>query len=117
MTWTTRQRAMLEDMGLRVWVVASAFDARADAFETDEDGSAATAAGSDGAVERVGQAGSAAVSPALVAPLDATQGERPQVIATMDWPALRDAVAACTACGLCRNRTHTVFGIGNTRAH
>ena len=35
----------------------------------------------------------------------------------MDWPALRDAVASCTACGLCRGRTNTVFGSGNQAAH
>ena len=35
----------------------------------------------------------------------------------MDWPALRDAVAACTACKLCESRRQTVFGVGNTRAH
>jgi uracil-DNA glycosylase len=34
----------------------------------------------------------------------------------MDWPALRAAVAACTACKLCQGRTNTVFGVGNERA-
>jgi uracil-DNA glycosylase len=35
----------------------------------------------------------------------------------MDWPALREAVAGCTACRLCDGRTQTVFGVGNERAH
>lgn len=35
---------------------------------------------------------------------------------TMDWPALRAAVAQCRACGLCESRTHTVFGVGDERA-
>ena len=35
----------------------------------------------------------------------------------MDWPALRQAVATCTACGLCQSRTQTVFGSGHERAH
>ncbi|HWH73945.1 MAG TPA: uracil-DNA glycosylase [Methylibium sp.] len=35
----------------------------------------------------------------------------------MDWPALRAAVAGCTACGLCRSRRNTVFGVGHERAH
>jgi DNA polymerase len=35
----------------------------------------------------------------------------------MDWPALRDAVAACTACKLCESRRQTVFGVGHQRAH
>jgi uracil-DNA glycosylase family 4 len=34
-----------------------------------------------------------------------------------DWAELRERVAACTACAeLCRTRTQTVFGVGNTRA-
>ncbi len=35
----------------------------------------------------------------------------------LDWPALRVAVAACTACKLCETRRQTVFGVGNARAH
>lgn len=34
----------------------------------------------------------------------------------MDWPALRDAVAGCQACGLCESRKQTVFGVGNIEA-
>jgi DNA polymerase len=36
--------------------------------------------------------------------------------AGLDWPALEQAVAACTACGLCHGRTNTVFGVGDRRA-
>jgi DNA polymerase len=35
----------------------------------------------------------------------------------MDWPALRAAVAGCTACKLSQGRTQTVFGVGHERAH
>jgi DNA polymerase len=36
---------------------------------------------------------------------------------TPDWGVLRERVAGCTACAeLCRTRTQTVFGVGNTRA-
>ena len=35
---------------------------------------------------------------------------------TLDWPALRERVAACTACELHRTRTHTVFGVGSEQA-
>jgi len=31
----------------------------------------------------------------------------------MDWDVLQDAVAACTACALCKTRTQTVFGVGS----
>jgi uracil-DNA glycosylase family 4 len=33
-----------------------------------------------------------------------------------DWPGLRERVAACTACDLCKTRTQTVFGVGDTQA-
>ncbi|MDE2368972.1 MAG: uracil-DNA glycosylase [Burkholderiales bacterium] len=38
-------------------------------------------------------------------------------VAAMEWPALREAVAACRACDLCQTRTQTVFGVGHARAH
>jgi len=43
-------------------------------------------------------------------------GPRPEGIDTMDWPALRQAVAGCEACGLCRTRKQTVFGVGHPQA-
>jgi uracil-DNA glycosylase family 4 len=33
-----------------------------------------------------------------------------------DWAPLRERVAGCTACELCKTRTQTVFGVGNTQA-
>lgn len=43
-------------------------------------------------------------------------GARPAGVETMDWPALREAVAGCEACGLCKSRRQTVFGVGNPKA-
>jgi uracil-DNA glycosylase family 4 len=37
--------------------------------------------------------------------------------AGLDWPALRQAVAECRACGLCEKRRQTVFGVGHPHAH
>jgi uracil-DNA glycosylase family 4 len=34
----------------------------------------------------------------------------------MDWDALQQAVAGCQACGLCKSRKNTVFGVGDTQA-
>jgi len=42
--------------------------------------------------------------------------ERAERIARMEWPALREAVASCQACNLCKGRTQTVFGVGEERA-
>jgi len=36
--------------------------------------------------------------------------------AAMDWTQLQTAVAGCTACGLCRGRKNTVFGVGDSKA-
>lgn len=36
--------------------------------------------------------------------------------AGFDWPALEQAVAGCTACGLCHGRKNTVFGVGDRQA-
>jgi len=35
----------------------------------------------------------------------------------IDWSALREHVAACEACDLCKTRSQTVFGVGDTQAN
>lgn len=64
-----------------------------------------------------------AASVAEPAPPTARRNDAPPVAPfvpfapTADWGALRERVAGCTACAeLCRTRTQTVFGVGNTRA-
>lgn len=42
--------------------------------------------------------------------------EREAAIATLDWAALKEAVGACTACGLRGGCTQTVFGVGDEHA-
>jgi DNA polymerase len=54
--------------------------------------------------------------PAAAAVLDIATDERTRHIATLDWPALRDAVAGCQACALCQSRKQTVFGVGDRQA-
>jgi len=67
-------------------------------------------------------AGPAGRSPAAPArapsakPTEVPLGPRPVGVETMDWPALRDAVASCQACSLCQSRTQAVFGVGNEQA-
>ena len=41
---------------------------------------------------------------------------RGDVTAAVDWPILQERVAACVACGLCKTRTQTVFGVGHAHA-
>ena len=42
--------------------------------------------------------------------------DRARRIARMDWAELKATVAACTACGLRKTCTQTVFGVGDERA-
>jgi DNA polymerase len=61
----------------------------------------------------------AAAAPPAAAPrpaADAEPAEPPPEVARLGWAALRDAVAACHACGLCQSRTQTVFGTGHEGA-
>jgi DNA polymerase len=88
-----RRLAMLREMGLTAW-------ARREALAP------ATEAGADRR---------AAASTEVPAP--PPPGDRATGVEQMDWPALREAVAACRACALCESRRKTVFGVGHEHAH
>jgi uracil-DNA glycosylase len=91
MPWTERQQALLAGIGLRVWQPP--------------------AAANDAAPPAARVADASAPAP----PADAAAHDS-GAVAGLDWPALRDAVAACRACGLCEGRTQTVFGVGHPQA-
>jgi len=103
MRWSSRQQAMLTEMGVRLWTPAEVSVREAEH----------TLAVAEPARPPFGTVRQAQVD---VAPSDPERAVRLPSVEAMDWPALRDAVAACTACGLCRSRTRTVFGSGNLRA-
>ena len=95
MTLDPRRQALWQAMGLGpVWALRSA---PAVAVEPDET-----------AVQDEPVASGAAPVPA--------GDERAQHIATLAWDELQGAVAGCTACGLCRSRRQTVFGVGAQQA-
>jgi DNA polymerase len=71
---------------------------------------AAPAAGIDAAP--AGTAPAAAASAGVAASPD----ERAGRIAKMSWDELKSAAAGCTACGLCKTRKNTVFGVGDESA-
>lgn len=113
MSWDERQVAMLNEMGLRVWSAAPAEDVVVE----DELAQApvAEALHEPAPAPRSAPARVPAAAP-LAAPVT-PRGPRPLGVETLDWPALREAVAGCTACKLCGGRKQTVFGTGNESAH
>jgi DNA polymerase len=116
MAWTERQRAMLQAMGLRLWL-PEAGEPAADAFPDvpPHAASAVAEAPPQPAAARAPVAPPAPAAPA--APRVVPIAPDPTPVAQLDWPALRAAVAECRACTLCETRTQTVFGVGNERAH
>lgn len=105
MRWTERQRAMLQAMGVRLFEPALAL-----ADESADDESA-------GAPTQVAVLPQAVAAPAPPLAAVAPESRLPSPVATLDWPALREAVVSCRACGLCESRQQTVFGVGHPRAH
>ncbi|MFN6993440.1 MAG: uracil-DNA glycosylase family protein [Aquincola tertiaricarbonis] len=110
--WTERQRAMLAEMGVRVFVQPPQA-APADVLLQDEP------MASDPPHAPVADAPPPV--PAIARPPRPASAEppmrTPSAIDTLDWEPLREMVAGCTACALCESRRHTVFGVGHTRAH
>ena len=103
-----RQRAMLEEMGVRVW------QPEPPGGEVDD----APPSPPRGGVAAEPAAGVAVARPASVARAAPVSLPRalPAEIAAMDWDALQQAVAGCQACGLCKSRKNTVFGVGDRQA-
>ena len=118
MRWSEGQQAQLRAMGLRIWQPGSGV-ADGSAIAAPEPLGAATPA-TRGAKQD--QAPRRQPPPATLAATRPVPEHVPGAAqigspAEMDWPALQAAVAACTACALCRSRTQTVFGAGHRRAH
>jgi len=114
-----RQRAMLAEMGVKVWAPRPAAAPAADASPIPPPAAAPSPAPASASVPSPVPAAApvrppaAPVAPAVTA---AALSPRPAGIDTMDWPALQAAVAGCEACGLCRSRQNTVFGVGDVQA-
>jgi DNA polymerase len=53
--------------------------------------------------------------PAAPAPGSSVEAREVQIL-RLDWQALRESVAGCTACGLHKTRTQAVFGVGDPNA-
>ena len=137
MRWSEPQAAMLQAMGLRLWLPPAAV-AAAPVADPVADPMADVAADVAAARPSVNTPTNTATnttappspgpaaSPTLrPTPMPAAAAPRPALpvanaaaaVATLDWPALRSAVASCRACSLCDSRRQTVFGVGHLRAH
>lgn len=105
MSWDARQRAMLEALGLRVWVAPEA--PQEPECETADLAPVATARPAPLPAPHP------SATPAATAPSAVAAG----AVASLDWAGLRAAVSECRACGLCEGRKNTVFGVGHEHAH
>lgn len=112
MRWTERQRAMLREMGIEAWAPAHALPAAVPAAQPAPDVGPATAPTAAPASSPL----PAVAAPSIESTPAASRPDR-ELIATLDWPALREAVANCRACALHASRRQTVFGVGHERAH
>ena len=96
-----RQRAMLAEMGVRVWSpMSEAAVMDAPVVEIEQPHSFVAAG------ELATQAIANAIKPAPILI------QRPEGIDQMDWPTLQSTVSGCQACALCGSRQNTVFGVG-----
>lgn len=120
-----RQRAMLAEMGVRVWAPRSAGATAPPPASEPRPVAApvpAQAVKQPSASEHplrpqpARPAAPASVAADLGAEPDAALRALPAGIDDMDWPTLASAVAACEACGLCRGRTQAVLGAGDPQA-
>ena len=101
-----RQRAMLAEMGVRVWLPE-------DAAPIPQEPALAYAAPAPAAAQIASKAAPvrAAPAPSVAAPAAApafSAGPAPEVH-SLDWPALTQAAAACQACAMCQGRKNTVL--------
>ena len=112
-----RQRAMLQEMEVRVWwpAVARAVSPATPALPVPASW-VQTLALADGATEKLNTPENVAnYSHTTRATDEKVQNFLPKInvrIDAMPWPALQQAVATCQACKLCEGRKNTVFGAG-----
>jgi DNA polymerase len=107
-----RQRAMLEEIGVRVWSPLGAPAAVAGLAPADTAAPDRLAAPDDRAARPIAPP----VPPTRPAPAAVTLQPLPTAIAGLDWAGLQQAVADCQACDLCQSRQNTVFGTGDPQA-
>ncbi|MSQ56836.1 MAG: uracil-DNA glycosylase [Limnohabitans sp.] len=96
----TRQRAMLAEMGVKVWLPTAKKKSVPDVIET---------------VAKPAPVNRPIAQPTVetVAKLPTVQRSLPNGLDAMNWIELQQAVSTCAACDLCEGRVNTVFGSKN----
>ena len=114
-----RQRAMLAEMGVRVWQPGAELAPTAVATPVATPGAAPVSISAS--VSPLGSASVTAPAVAIAVPLAAAKpssdavaslGKLPEGLSLMDWAALKTAAGECRACGLCEQRQASVFADG-----
>ena len=103
-----RQRAMLAEMGVRVWMPQTVRAVPALASVSAQ--TAAPLASQQGATSTSVHPVSNAPQMLSVPIVDISN--LPEGIVGMDWAQLQSAVMACTGCGLCQSRQQAILGEG-----
>ena len=98
-----RQRAMLAEMGVRVWSPLPE-EAEVVVAPLAQVAPATTLMQVAKPLQAAKPVQVAATPPVLIQP--------PEGVAEMDWATLQHTVATCQACSLCGSRQNTVFGVG-----
>lgn len=106
MRWNARQRALLGELGVRLW-------------GPPEDTAAAPRRGEPHADAAASPLVPSATAKDAAQPVTSAQprSEPPSAVADMEWETLRATVSTCAACGLSAKRRQAVFGCGHPNAH
>ena len=103
-----RQRAMLAEMGVRVWMPQSVRALPAKASKLAQVAVPVTPTADASATVSV----PVASTPQMLSVPIVDISQLPEGIASMDWAQLQSAVAACTGCGLSQSRQQAILGEG-----
>jgi len=109
-----RQRAMLAEMGVRVWSPVGEQES-APTVPSSPTLASATPTPTPTPTHVPARVASPVTAPGSQ-PTTPILVQRPDGIDHMDWPTLQHTVSQCQACNLCGTRHNTVFGVGAAAA-
>jgi len=107
-----RQRAMLAEMGVRVWMPQTVRALPVKAAKLAQVAVPHQATADAAASVAVSVAATFASTPQMLSVPIVDISQLPEGIASMDWTQLQSAVASCTGCGLSQSRQQAILGEG-----